>query len=101
MCARFQEEEGRWRMRALRKGERDEGVAERFFGDFGVAAGSDDDELFSGGGAVGHGSGVAAGGELGFPQFFAGVGMEDAQERIEGSGDEDESARGCDGTAEI
>jgi RHH-type transcriptional regulator, rel operon repressor / antitoxin RelB len=51
----------------LGEGEGDEGVGQGLFGDFGVATGGDDHELLAGGGAICHGSGVTAGGELRFP----------------------------------
>jgi hypothetical protein len=44
---------------------------------------------------------VAASGELGFPQFFAGFDVEGAEEWIESSGDEDEAACGDDRTTKI
>src|SRR5215831_1867650 len=53
--------------------ESDEGIAEFFFGDFGMAAGGDDYVLLAiDGHPISHRRGIGARRQLGLPQFFAG-----------------------------
>src|SRR5260370_38304907 len=66
-----------------------------------MAAGGDDEILLPGGAhAIGHGGGVATGGEWGFPQLFAGFDVKGTEEAIGGARDENNSAGGDDGPAE-
>src|SRR5689334_10359683 len=86
---------------SLGQGEGDQRVAELFFGDFRVAAGGDDEVLLAGGAqAISHRRSVTAGGQLCLPQFLARFDVEAAKETVRGTGDEDEAARGHDGSAE-
>src|SRR5437763_16370075 len=86
---------------ALRQGEGDERIAEFFFGDFGMAAGGHDEILLAGGAdAIRHGRGVAAHRKLGLPQLLAGLDVEGAEKAVGRAGDEDESTRRDDGSAE-
>src|SRR5260370_36868112 len=66
-----------------------------------MAAGGDDEILLPGRAhAIGHGGGVATGGEWGFPHFFAGVDVKGTEEAMGGARDENNSAGGDDGPAE-
>src|SRR5215467_8685025 len=88
-------------MRRLGQSEGNEGVAEFFFSDFGVAASGNHQVLLAGGGhPVGHGRGVAARGKLGLPQFLAGFGVERAKMAVGRSRDKHEAASSYDGSAE-
>ena len=86
----------------LGQGEGYERISLRFFVYFRVATGGDDHVLL----AVlphllGHRHGVAAGGELGLPDFFSGLDIESADKRVPGPADENQAACGCYWAAKI
>src|SRR5690242_12692228 len=82
----------------LRQGEGDEGVA-ALGALLAAAAGGDQDVLFAGDG-VGAGGRVAAGGEWGVPEQFAGFRVVGVEAFVFGAADEDETAGGDDRAAE-
>src|SRR2546430_5070620 len=76
-------------------------IALWFFVNFGVTTCGDHQILFAAGvQLIGHGGGVAAGGKLRLPKFFACFYVEGADVRGKSAGNENQSSRSNDGTAQ-
>ena len=86
-------------MRELLRQSEGEDVVALFGAEFAVAAGGDDEILFAAQ-SVGHGSGLASGGEFETPEFRAGVRIEGVNLVVHGGGRKNEAASGGDGAAE-
>src|SRR5437867_8820485 len=97
---RISREHTRARVVASRQRERDDVVAD-LRPQSGVTTGGDHDELFAARRAVRHGRRLCARRQLTAPEHCPGVDVEGAQRRITCRADENQSARGREGAAEV